>query len=261
MVKIGWNKRKKLKKINELNKLVFLCYNFFGEIMNNNYEVEKNVEKLYRNKQTRFLDGKMQQLVKGKISSKKYSIYYPYPDSEKVIFYTGEEPKVSLVEIISREELKHQSIMGSLFALGISGEMFGDIIITNNRYYVYVLDEIKEYILLNLDRIGNVGISLKEVPLETLEDYIHEYEVNDIIVSSERLDVILAHIIHTNRDSIKDYIKRKEILLNYELVNNNSKKLNKGDIFSIRKYGKYRYEGIIKETKSNNLLVRYLKYK
>ncbi len=49
-------------------------------------------------------------------------------------------------------------------------------------------------------------------------------------------------------------------MLNYELANNNSRKLNNGDIFSIRRFGKFKYLGIIKETKSNNLLVKYLKY-
>ena len=228
--------------------------------MNNSYEVEKNVEKLYNNKETRFLDGRMQNIVKNKVKNKIFKVFYPYKDSEKVIFYVKEEPRVSLLEIISPEELKHQAIMGSIYSLGISGEMFGDIIVTDNRYYVYVLDEIKEYILLNLTKIGNIGISIKERDLSLLEDYTHEYEENEIIVSSERLDVIISHIIHVNRDAIKDFIKRKEIMLNYELANNNSKKLNNGDIFSIRRFGKFKYLGIIKETKSNNLLVKYLKY-
>ena len=130
--------------------------------MNNSYEVEKNVEKIYNNKETRFLDGRMQSIVKNKVKNKLIKIFYPYKDSEKVIFYVKEEPKVSLLEIISPEELKHQAIMGSIYALGISGEMFGDIIITNNKYYVYVLDEIKEYVMLNLTKIGNTVYLLKK---------------------------------------------------------------------------------------------------
>ena len=44
------------------------------------------------------------------------------------------------------------------------------------------------------------------------------------------------------------------------ILNDPSKKLQEGDIFSIRRYGKYKYIGIIKQTKSGNFLLEVKKY-
>lgn len=55
-------------------------------------------------------------------------------------------------------------------------------------------------------------------------------------------------------------IKNKEIMLNYDYLKNTSYKLKNDDIFSIKKIGKFKYNGIIKNTKSNNLIIEILKY-
>ena len=49
-------------------------------------------------------------------------------------------------------------------------------------------------------------------------------------------------------------------MINYNYLSNNSYTLQDGDIFSIRKFGKYKYVGIIKTTKKDNYIIKYLKY-
>ena len=56
-------------------------------------------------------------------------------------------------------------------------------------------------------------------------------------------------------------IKDKLIRINYELLNKSSYIIKENDIISIRKYGKYRFIGIIKETKKDNYLIEVNKYK
>ncbi len=227
--------------------------------MNNNYEIVKNVNKILEDGSTRFLDGKMQKEVSKRLK-KKYKIFKSYKDAEKVIFYVEEEPKVSLLEIIPKSKIRHQDIMGSIFSLGIDSSVFGDIIIGEDKYYIYVLDSIKDYILTNLDKVGNVKIELKELELSYLEDYEHRYEEIEIISTSERIDTVISRLLHTNRDTIHKIIKDKEIILNYEIVTNNSKTLKEEDVFSIRKYGKYKYVGIINKTKKDNYIILIKKY-
>lgn len=227
--------------------------------MNNNYEIIKNVNKVLEGGSTRFLDGKMQKEVSKRLK-KKYSVFKTYKDAEKVILYAEEEPKISLLEIIPRSKIRHQDIMGSIFALGIDSSVFGDIIIDNDKYYIYVLDIIKDYILTNLDKIGNVKVEFKELDLTSLQDYEHRYEEIEVISTSERIDTVISRLLHTNRDTIHKIIKDKEIILNYELVSNNSKVLKEGDIFSIRKYGKYKYVGVINKTKKDNFIILIKRY-
>ena len=224
------------------------------------YTIEKNLNKLNHNQPTFFLDPKEQQELRKKLKNKTYKIYKPYIDSEKNIFYTKEEPKIILYEIKTKIPLEHREILGTIFSLNITSELFGDIIITNNHYYIYILQSIAPYIKNNLLMIKNSHIELIEKPLEFLENYKKEFDSIEIIASSNRIDTIVSSIIHTGRNNISDLLKKKEIILNYGFLKSTSYKLREGDTFSIKRVGKYKYNGIIKNTKSNNLIVSIYKY-
>jgi len=231
-----------------------------GAIMNKNQELIKNVEKIKKGYATRFLDSKMQLELKNRLKKDEYQIYYPYKDSEKVIFYSNTSPKVSLLEIVTREKLEHREILGTVFSLGLDDSMFGDIVISSDKYYLYVLDEIKDYVINNLIIINKIRVTLEERDLNILKDFERKYLELEIISSSERIDTVISHLIGINRTKIKDLMKEKDIILNYEVACNISKRLEVGDIFSIRRFGKYRYLGVMKRTKSDNLIIRVNKY-
>ena len=93
------------------------------------YIIEKNRDKIIKGNITNFLDPSTLNKVISKIKGYEYKIYYPYKDSEKVIIYTKEKPKIKLIEILSNEKLTHREIMGSLYNQNIDSELFGDIII------------------------------------------------------------------------------------------------------------------------------------
>ena len=225
------------------------------------YKIEKNLNRLYRKEATFFLDPKEQLELARKLKKESYQIYKPYPDSEKNIYYIKEEPKVILYEIKSKVPLEHREILGTLFSLNITSELFGDIVITNNHYYIYVLESIAPYIINNLLMIKNSHIELIEVPLDTLKDYHKEFETIEIIASSTRIDTVISRLIQTSRPNVIEKIKNKEIILNYEILKNNSYQLKENDTFSVRSYGKYQYIGIKKETKSKNYIIECKKYK
>lgn len=146
---------------------------------------EKNINKLYNGSYTFFLDSKSQREIKSKVK-KKYKVFSPFKDAENVIFYIS-KPRVSLLEIIPKNYIKHQDVMGLIFTLGITKEMFGDIVYYNNKYYVYVLDNIKDYLLCNLNKIKNIEVKVNEVNLDYLNNYEKEYEEITLIVHSERV--------------------------------------------------------------------------
>ena len=224
------------------------------------YEIKKNVDKIKRGGYTFFLLPNICKEVSYKLNKNDYQLYYPYPDSDKVIMYTDVIPKIKLYEIISYYPLTHSEIMGSLFGLNISGEVFGDIIVDNDRYYFYVMDEIFDLIESDFSFVGNKPIKIKEIDIHTLDNYRKKYTEYELIVSSLRIDTVISRIIGANRDKIKDKIRSKEIMINYNYLTNNSYVLHDGDIFSIRKFGKYKFVGIVKTTKKDNYIIKYLKY-
>ena len=108
--------------------------------------------------------------------------------------------------------------------------------------------------------VGNKKVSLEEVDLSVLDNYERNYEEKEIIVSSLRIDNIISGIINTSRKVALDKIKNKEVIVNYDVMNKNSYILKENDIFSIRKYGKYKFLGEINKTKKGSLVIKYLKY-
>ena len=224
------------------------------------YKINNAVEKIKTGKNTQFLDGKELKIVTGKLKKNEYNVYYPYKDSEKVMLYTGKVPKVKLFKIYTVENIRHQDILGSLFSLNIDSSYFGDIVFYNDYYYVFVSEDLALYIKDNLKMVGNKKVSLEEVDLSVLDNYERNYEEKEIIVSSLRIDNIISGIINTSRKVALDKIKNKEVIVNYDVMNKNSYILKENDIFSIRRYGKYKFVGIVKSTKKNNFIVRYLKY-
>ena len=224
------------------------------------YQIQKNLNRLINNQSTFFLDPREQELMKSKLKKNEYKIYKPYKDSEKNIFYNKDIPEVILYEIKCGKELKHQEILGSIYALNISSELFGDILIIDNHYYVYILNLARNYFENYFLKVGNSNIELIESYLTILEDYERDYEEIELNVSSERIDTVISTLINTSRNIIKDKQKDKEIFVNYELVKDISKVFRPDDIFSIRRYGKYKYMGIKKITKSNHYIVIIYKY-
>lgn len=224
------------------------------------YKINNAVEKIKTGKNTQFLDGRELKIVTGKLKKNEYNVYYPYKDSEKVMLYTGKVPKVKLFKIYTVENIRHQDILGSLFALNIDSSYFGDIVLYNDYYYVFVSDDLALYIKDNLKMVGNKKVSLEEVNLSVLDNYERKYEEKEMIISSLRVDNIISGIINTSRKVALDKIKNKEVVVNYGVMNKNSYILKESDIFSIRRYGKYKFVGIVKSTKKNNFIVRYLKY-
>ena len=224
------------------------------------YKINNAVEKIKTGKNTQFLDGRELKIVTGKLKKNEYNVYYPYKDSEKVMLYTGKIPKVKLFKIYTVENIRHQDILGSLFSLNIDSSYFGDIVFYNDYYYVFVSDDLALYIKDNLKMVGNKKVSLEEVDLSVLDNYERKYEEKEMIVSSLRIDNVVSGIINTSRKVALDKIKNKEVIVNYDVMNKNSYILKENDIFSIRRYGKYKFVGIVKSTKKNNFIVRYLKY-
>lgn len=224
------------------------------------YKINNSIEKLLEKKHTYFLDQKEYKQVIFKLKKYDYEVYLPYKTSEKVILYVNEEPKVTLFKINSYEKLRHQDILGTLLGLNISASYIGDIIIDNDNYYFYILSSLKLFIKDNLNMIGKNHVTIEEIDLSVLKNYERKYEEYQLIVSSLRIDNVVSKIIKTNRTTVIDKMKNKEIIVNYEVLTKGSYVLKENDVFSIRKYGKYKFIGIVNNTKKDNLIIKYLKY-
>jgi len=227
--------------------------------MNDMYFIRKNVDRLYDGLYTNFLDLKYQDKIRSKLKI-EYNILMPFEEAEKVIYYSNEKPDIILYEIKSNEILKHQEIMGSIYSLGLDDTLFGDIVIDNNRYFVYLLSSIEDYFINNFNMVGNKKIVLQKLDIDYLKNYKRKYEEITIISSSQRADTIVSRLTKINRKDLDNKFKNDEIIINCNPIKNNSYLMKENDIFSIRKFGKYKYIGIQKTTKKDNFIIKILKY-
>ena len=224
------------------------------------YIIEKNINRINNNIPSYFLDPPTLLAVKKKIKGSNYNIYYPYKDADRCIIYKDKLPNVKVIEIISYDKLTHREIMGSLFGTNISYELFGDIIIMDNHYYIVVLDEAVDYLYKYLSMIGTHHIKINTLDLSVLDNYERKYEEIEIIASSLRIDTVISRIINSSRDKIKTKFIDGDIILNYEVIHKINLNLNVGDIFSIRKFGKFKFDRIKGFSKSNNYIIIIKKY-
>ena len=184
------------------------------------YEIQKNVTRLDNGQPTYFLDLSEALEVKKKMGKVKLNIFRPFPDSEKIIYYLDREPEVILYEIKSSNTLRHQDILGTMYSLNISKEMYGDIILDEGRYYIYVIKLFQNYFEMNFNKVRNSKIEVIELDIDYLSNYERKYEKLELIVSSERIDTIISHLASTSRALVKDKVKDKEILLNNQILKN-----------------------------------------
>lgn len=226
----------------------------------NLYRENNNIERLCNNKNTFFLDNKEFRNIKHKLKGINYKVYYLYEECDKVILYKDVSPNVVLIKIICDHDLKHQSILGTLFSLGIDICYCGDIIKYKGNFYMFILEDIKYYITNNLKNIDNYIVKLEEVPISFIEGYKRDYQELEFIVSSTRLDVVISSICNISRKMAEMKIIEKDIILNYDVATKSTYILKENDIFSIRKFGKFKFVGVIKTTKKDKLIVRVLKY-
>ena len=228
---------------------------------NNLYFNETMYSKFKHRGHTDFLDKVELNSFLAYLNKKKeiYNLYFIYEEADKVIVYKNTIPSISCFRIECRNELKHSSILGGLFALQISSTLFSDIILHENYFYFCCLDEISSYIFSSLNQIGKDKIVLKDQNVSVLKKYKRRYEEKIILVSSTRLDNVLSHLLNCSRKTIDELFRDKKVLLNYEIPSK-TKKLKENDIFSIRKYGKYRYIGIENVNKKGKMYLKIQKY-
>lgn len=227
----------------------------------NNYNIEKIIGCLYSRGYTNFINPEELMNIKGKLHKNEYNIYELYEESNSVILYKKEIPKISLLKISTKQELRHQEIMGTIFSLGLKEDTFGDIIKYQGYFYIFVIPQLVEYLKYSLTQINKKSIVLEEVPIHISNNFKIEYKSILYVVSSLRIDNIVSTITNDSRNMVLEKFKNKEIILNYDVDVKPTRIVRENDVFSIRKYGKYKYNGIKKETKKGGYIIEVLQYK
>ncbi len=192
-----------------------------------------------------------------------------YPNAERVIAGFGENIKnedfpVSIIEIAPvsakfAENLTHRDFLGGLMSLGIKRELLGDIIVKDNKGYLFCLDRIKDYIIQNLSRLKHTTVSVKEIP--SLPDgSVNEGEMTNITVASLRVDAIISTAYKLSRSESTKLFSLKKVFVNSRCINNGSYSVKENDIVSVRGFGRIKYISTLRTTKKERLVISIIRF-
>lgn len=152
------------------------------------------------------------------------------------------------------DNLTHRDFLGSLMGLGIRREVIGDIIISDNCGYLFCLDTITDYIIRNLTQVRHTTVECN-VTERIPQNALPQPENSEIIVSSERLDVIVAAIYKMSRSQVLPLFHTEKVFVNGAVKTSPSVIVKNGDKVSVRGFGRFIYKGVLRHTKKERLVI------
>lgn len=155
--------------------------------------------------------------------------------------------------------LSHRDFLGSFMGLGIKRETIGDILTGEGYTVAFVKDDIKDYLVSQVTKIGNVGVTVEEWDGYTLPD-INNLKILNYTVSSPRLDGVISAVVPLSRDKSASLIKQGLVFVNGIAINNVSFTVKNGDKISVRGKGKFKVSEFSGITKKGRLKLTVEKY-
>lgn len=132
----------------------------------------------------------------------------------------------------------HRDFQGALLGLGLKREKFGDIIVTADRANVVVAGEVSPYILANLHKVGQAGVTVSELGQGDFQPPNDQYREIKATVSSLRLDAVAAAGFGTSRSKVVREIEAERFSINWRVCRDPAAQIKEGDVLSARGRGR-----------------------
>ena len=200
-----------------------------------------------------------------------YETYGGYNESERqmaaflpdALYYTHFYPiQILTIEPLQKkfaESLTHRDYLGAVLNLGIERSKIGDIIVMEQCAYLFVHESLADFICSDLTRIRHTSVMVTKKDAEDFS-YTPKYEEITGTVASVRLDSLLSLAFNSSRSKLVALIEGGKVFTNGKLMTTNSYQVKEGDIISVRQMGRFKYNGILSQTKKGRYYVSLYKY-
>ncbi len=163
-------------------------------------------------------------------------------------------------EFRKTDKLSHRDFLGALMNLGVERSSIGDIVVNEGKAVCFVKSEIEGYLKQQISKIGRVGVKIvsgKDINI----DFSDNVEVISTIVSSPRLDAVVASLTKLSRDKSAGLINSGKVFTNYFENKKVSYILKENDIITIRGYGKFVFIEQLGTTKKGRIKIKINHYR
>jgi len=220
---------------------------------------------------TDFLDPRQQILISNSFRNIKgisMEFYGGYKEAERKICgifseydesNTGTFP-IRIIHICwkSNKKISHRDILGSILGTGIRRDKIGDIIQQDDEAYACVHKDIADYLIIHMDKVGSVPVDLEYC--DSVPQLAKEGKAITVVVSSLRLDSILAAGFGVSRTKAAEAIRSSRVFVNWIPQEVISKDVKEGDVISWRGKGRIQLCNVIGSTKKDRIKIVIKKY-
>jgi RNA-binding protein YlmH len=206
--------------------------------------------------------------MQDKLNGSTYQIFGGYELAERAIIRFGSiedlgfEEKFPIV-CIKVEPLiekfadlfSHRDFLGAVMNLGIERDQIGDIVIEGKSAYIFTIEKMGNFICQNLDQVKHTHVKCTIVK-EILTSNGIQTKLEEVSVSSERVDAVIARIYHISRNESINLFRTQKVFVNGKTMENNSYFLREEDKVSVRGFGKFIYKKVIYTSKKGKLSIQ-----
>jgi len=154
----------------------------------------------------------------------------------------------------------HRDYLGAVLNQGIDRKVTGDILTDGTYGYLFCEEKMADFIIENLDKIKHTNVRCERV--ESLPDSLQvKIEEEQVQLSSERIDALIAHIFRFSRTEATELFRSQKVFVNGRLMENKAHMPKEGDIISVRGYGRFRFDGCDRITRKGRMNIRIGRYR
>lgn len=177
------------------------------------------------------------------------ALYYDWEYPISALKITPAYPKFA-------EKLGHRDILGSLMQLGIDRCKLGDILVGEQEAYLLCEETVADYFAEHLEKIRHTLVKVEPCSLCDLK-VTQEFQSQDGIVTSDRIDAVIACVYHLSRSQASLLLRQEKVFVSGKLIQNPSYTCHADDIISVRGYGRFIYRGEYGTTGKGRLKIHY----
>ena len=194
-----------------------------------------------------------------------YSFYGGYDEAERCMlvsypdfWYPEDEDipiKVIKAQTKNKSRLSHRDYMGAVLNLGIKREKIGDIVVCDDCAYIFCTDDIADYIVSQIEKIGNCGVVLTVSDFKNVSVPPKKFKEITDSVNSIRLDALVSVATGLSRAEASGLIQKGGVCVNWEVRDKNDFRPEEGDMLSVHGHGRILFYKIGGSSKNGRTFV------
>jgi RNA-binding protein YlmH len=218
---------------------------------------QKQVSRYPESFLTRFLTLAEQRIVQQARPDARLDGGYAHAELARATTKDDSEIVTLAISVVDPDRsIGHRHVMGSLLALGLERDTFGDILVMD-EFIVFVTKDIASFIETQL-QVSHHPTSIRRVSERI--DYTPTLRPKTVISTSMRVDNLVASVYNMSRSQAQALIQRGFVRINGVEITAQTKELQVGDVLSVRTKGKCKILELSGKSKKDKWIVQVGSY-